>query len=76
MKDKRTRAELIALVRSELSALLGFQWAFAASIRMHPPDGHGRNWDLEGPVWTSLHRNAIDTVRDNYDFCVTVNPSE
>ena len=76
MKDRRTRAELIALVRSEISALLGFHWAFPAGIRTHPPDEHGRNWDLDGPVWTSVHRKAIDTVRDNYDFLPTVSPSE
>ena len=76
MKDRKTRAELIALVRSELSALLGFQWAFPVSIRPHPADEQGRNWDPEGPVWTPVHRKAIDTVRGSYDFRPTVSPGD
>jgi hypothetical protein len=76
MKPRKTRQELVELVRSEIASILGFNWGFPASIEAHPPDEQGRTWDLVGVVSTSVHRKAIDKVRHIYDFLPTVSPEQ
>jgi hypothetical protein len=41
MKRRKVRQELVDLVRSEITSILGFDWGFPASIEAHPPDEQG-----------------------------------